>query len=157
MWKQSHIWPSCLVWSVPIHLVDRCTFVEYIFPNDFFVTWRPGGEGIARKVRQSFEKRYTQKLKLSFLIFSAIAVIWSWQALITIRKLIIWLIFIILSSLEFSLQFGWFKGFLPGTAWFKFISTTPGCGSVISTGTNKTLMWFAESWVTQERLLFPAV
>jgi len=28
---------------------------------------------------------------------------------------------------------------------------------VISNGTNKTLMWFAESWVTQARLYFSVV
>ena len=55
------------------------------------------------------------------------------------------------------LQPSWFKVLLPGRDWFGFIVTTRGDGSVISSGTNKMLMYCVESWVTRAHLPFTAV
>ena len=35
-------------------------------------------------------------------------------------------------------------------AWYKFITTTPGDGSVLTFGTNMMLTLFVNSWVTKE-------
>jgi len=41
-------------------------------------------------------------------------------------------------------EFALWEKRLPGKVWFKFITTRPGVGCVLISGTNKMLMWLAE-------------